>query len=101
MLRQITKAEAIAIGERKGWEPWTYKMRAVFQLRQRRLCMPFDVFHEAVEKTLQRPVFTHEFGLNWEGLLAEAEGKVSKPTLEAIIKLIPPEKVVVVNAPRP
>ena len=99
MVRQITKEEAIDIGDRKEWQAWSLKMRAVFQLRQTRLCMPFGVFHEAVEKTLQRPVFTHEFGLNWKGLLEEAEGKVSAPTMEAILNLIPAEKRVVVGLP--
>jgi hypothetical protein len=35
--------------------------------------MPFDVFHEAVEKTIGRPVFTHEFGVNANGIRAEIE----------------------------
>ena len=26
-----------------------------------KLCMPFSIFQEAVEKTLGRPVWTHEF----------------------------------------
>ena len=32
-----------------------------FQLYEERLCMPFPLFHKAVEEALGRPVYTHEF----------------------------------------
>ena len=54
-----------------------------------RLCMPFSVFHEAVEKTIGRSVFTHEFGLNLDGLKNEIFYGSEPPTLEEIINLIP------------
>jgi hypothetical protein len=61
------------------------------------LCMPFDVFHEAVEKTLGRPVWTHEFGLNFDGLKAELLGEKPASTMEEIINLIPEDKRVVIS----
>lgn len=64
----MRKEDAIALSESKFWETMSYRDRAMFQMFEPLLCMPFDVFHEAVEKTLSRPVFTHEFGLNTEGL---------------------------------
>lgn len=70
-MKQLTKEEAIELHRGEAWKKMSLKERAVFQIQQKRLCMPFDVFHEAVEKTLNRPVFTHEFGLNWEGIKAE------------------------------
>ena len=54
--------------------------------------MPFDVFHKAVEETLGRPVFTHEFGLNLDGLCKELAGEQKAPTLQQIVELIPEEK---------
>jgi len=50
--------------------------------------MPFDVFHEAVEKSLGRPVYTHEFAhpeLLMEGLI----GQRKAPTFQDIVNLIP------------
>jgi hypothetical protein len=59
--RQLGKMEAIAFAEEGEWEPMTFRERAEFQINQDLLCMPFSKFHEAVEMTIGRPVFTHEF----------------------------------------
>jgi len=64
----------------------------MFQLFEDRLCMPFAVFHEAMEKALERPVFTHEFALNYDGLCRELLGEQPAPTFEEIMDLIPAEK---------
>lgn len=91
--------EAIALSETKFWESMSFYDRAKFQLFEDKLCMPFDVFHEAMEKALGRPVFTHEFGLNHEGLKRELLGEQKPPTIEEIINLIPEEKRIVVGLP--
>ncbi len=97
-VKQLTKGQAIKFGKSKIWktENWTARQIVEFQLFQKILCMPFDVFHEAMEKALGRPVYTHEFGLNVEGLKKELLGEKSPPTLEEIIQMIPAEKRVVV-----
>ena len=92
----MTKEEAIALAESKFWETMSYRKRAVFQINEKRLCMPFDVFHEAVEKTIGRPVYTHEFGLNHDGIKKEINGEGVAPTLEEIINMIPAEKRIIV-----
>ena len=52
--------------------------------------MPFSVFHEAIEKTLKRPVFTHEFtSTNIPRLKSELFGLVDAPTFDRIIALLP------------
>lgn len=89
----MTKEQAMS----RFWEGMNYRERAMFQLFEPLLCMPFNVFHEAVEKALHRPVYTHEFGLNWAGLQAEIHGEQSSPTLEEIINLIPADKRVIVT----
>jgi hypothetical protein len=71
MEKQLTREEAINFGNEKMYEKMSFKEIATFQINQEMLCMPFSVFHEAVEKTIKRPVFTHEFGLNVEGIKAE------------------------------
>jgi len=93
----MNKEQAIKLFESKFWEKLTYKQRAKFQLFQRKLCMPFDVFHEAVEKALGRPVYTHEFSLNLKGLQKEIMGKQPAPTMEEIIELIPKEKRIIIG----
>ena len=96
-MKQLTKEQAIAFCENKCYEEMNYRQRAEFQMEQDRLCMPFDVFHEAIEKTLVRPVFTHEFCLNREGLKKELfEGK-QPPTFEEILNLVPQEKLILIK----
>lgn len=94
----LTREQAVALHESKFWESQTYRQRAEFQLFEERLCMPFGVFHEAIEKTLGRPVFTHEFAFI-DGLRKEFLGERSAPSLEEIINLIPEEKRLVVVTP--
>lgn len=93
----MTKEQAIALSGSKFWESMTAREIATFQLFEDRLCMPFDVFHAAVEKTLNRPVFTHEFGLAIESLRAEILGKRPAPSLDEIIGLIPEDKRIIVR----
>ena len=94
----MTKNEAMALYESKFWEQMSFRDRAMFQMFEDLLCMPFGVFHEAVEKALGRPVFTHEFGLNREGLRRELLGAAPSPTMGDIIALIPKSKRIVLSA---
>lgn len=96
MMKQLTKEQAIAFGENKLYEEMTLQQIAEFQLAQKRLCVPFDLYHEAVEKALGRPVFSHELGMNQEGLLKELYGEKKPPTLEEVMSLISEEKLVTV-----
>ena len=97
-MEQLTEQQAIEFANGKEWESMTAHERASFQLEQDRLCMPFSVFHEAVEKSLGRPVWTHEFGLNRQGLIDELNGAQKAPSFEQICALLPAEKTVVVVA---
>lgn len=94
-MRQLTKEEAIVFGENKLYERMSFRQRAEFQIEQDRLCMPFDVFHEAIEKTLGRPVFTHEFAFA-DNLRKELYGEKEPPTFDEILNLIPEEKRIVI-----
>jgi len=62
IIEQLTKEEAIKFAEEKKWEGMSAIELASFQITQECLCMPFDVFHKAVEDSLGYPVFTHSFG---------------------------------------
>ncbi len=92
----MTQEEAVALYDSEFWESMTLRERAEFQLIEDRLCMPFEVFHEAIEKTIGRPVFTHEFALNREGLKRELFEFKDAPTMEEIIDMIPAEKRIVI-----
>ncbi|MCF7905728.1 hypothetical protein K9L63_00865 [Candidatus Gracilibacteria bacterium] len=51
---------------------------AMGQLNEPTLIMDFGKFHEAIEKALGRPVYTHEFGINADGLKEELAEKKSE-----------------------
>jgi hypothetical protein len=69
-----TKEEAITMYKSGWWQDKAPLQICDFQLYEEKLCMPFDKFHEAIEKALERSVWTHEFA-DWEGLKSEYEGK--------------------------
>lgn len=94
-MKQLDKNEAIAIFESKVWENWSFEEKVRFQLFQDLLCIPFTVYHEAIEKVLNRGVFTHEFAFR-ENLIKEYLGVKQLPTFEEIISLIPKDKRVVI-----
>ena len=95
-MKQLTKEQAIAFGENKCYEGMTYRQIAEFQMEQDKLCMPFGIFHEAMEKTLGRPVFTHEFAFR-DSLKKELYGEKESPTFEEICALIPKEKLILIK----
>jgi hypothetical protein len=91
----MNKEQAIAKAETKWWVEKTFKEIVDFQLYETRLCMPFDKFHEAVEKMLNRPVFTHEFA-DYKSLQEEYEGKRKYQGLtESIDRVIPKDKPII------
>lgn len=91
-MQQLTTEQAIEFAKSKVYETWTYEQIVRFQLFQEKLCMDFSKFHEALEKVLDRPVFTHELGLNYNGIVEEYLGCREKPTFEEIVSLIPDGK---------
>ena len=93
--QSIGREKAIALAESHWWESCTAEEIVRFQLFTTELSMPFDKFHEAVEKSLGRPVWTHEFA-NLNGLAAEFLGEKEPPTMDEIIDLIPAEKRVLI-----
>lgn len=92
----MTKKKALDLYASEFWEEMTFHDRAKFQLFEERLCMPFTVFHEAVEAALGRPVFTHEFA-GPEALQKELMGESPAPTFEQILDLIPKDKLIVLG----
>jgi len=95
-VKQLTREQAIALGESRVWESWTPEQIVKFQLFQDLLAIPFGKFHESMGKVLGRPVYTHEFAFRDE-LIKEYLGEKQTPTLEEIINLIPEEKRIVIG----
>lgn len=92
-IKQLTKKQAIAFAKSGEWKDWTDEEVVRFQLYQKKLCMDFSRFHQAIESVLGRPVWTHEFA-NWDAVVDEYEKEKSAPTIEEIMNMIPEDKSV-------
>lgn len=92
----IGKQAALALAYSRWWEGKSPKEIARFQLFTDELCIPFSLFHEALEKSLGRPVWTHELALNYEGIVREFLGQDSAPSMQDIINLIPEDKRILI-----
>jgi hypothetical protein len=76
MSEQLTRAQALAFHDSGYWREMTPVDLATFQLEQPFLCVPWSVFHDAVERALGRGVWTHEFAtVTAHGLLDELRAK--------------------------
>jgi hypothetical protein len=83
----MTEEQAVKLAASEFWKELT--PRQIAEL----LCMPFDVFHEAIEKALGRSVWTHEFAFGGlDRMKAELLGERPAPTFADILALIPEEK---------
>jgi hypothetical protein len=91
----MTKEQAIKLADSGWWKEKSSEDIVKFQLFEERLCMDFSDFHQALEDVLKRPVYTHELGLNYEGICKEFLGEKEKPALQEIINLIPEEKRII------
>jgi len=60
-------------GDNHWWESDDSITIGMYQLFEPILMVPFDKFHEGLEKLLDRPVWTQEMGINYEGLKEEAQ----------------------------
>jgi len=94
----MTLEEAKALYDSNFWEEMEPSDRAMWQLHEERLCMPFDVFQKATETLLGRPVWTHEFA-NHLSLIEEALGDKPAPSITEIIELLPEERRILVVKP--
>lgn len=88
-MKQFTREQAIAIAESGEWKDWTDEEIVRLQLFQDRLCVPFQIYHAALGKVFDRPVYTHELtSSNHQNLVDEYLGKRPDPTLEEIIAML-------------
>jgi len=97
MEKELTKEQVIAFADSGIWKGWTNEQIVRFQLFQRKMCMPFSRFHEALEDVLKRPVYTHEFAFNPGGIELEYLGEKEPPTFNEIIEMIPEDKRIILN----
>lgn len=93
--QSIGKQKAIKYARSKKWKKLSNEEKVKIQLYTKELCMPFDIFHEAMEKVLDRPVFTHEFAFTGN-LQAEFEKRKDRPAFEEIVALLDSKVIVVV-----
>lgn len=90
-----TPKEAIALAKTSWWKGRDPLEVALWQMDAGLLSMDFGDFHEAVEKALGRPVWTHEFA-NPKALREEFFKERPAPSMAEILDLIPAEKRIVV-----
>ena len=60
------------------WESKDLVFVAMFQIFEPVLMVDFSDFHAGLEELLGRPVFTHEMGINMDGLKQEAKEAVAR-----------------------
>jgi len=77
MTDQLDQAQAVEFHDSLQWQTMSYQELAKFQINQKHLCMPWDVFHEAVEKTIGYPVYSHEFATNFESIKSKISAATS------------------------
>lgn len=99
-IQQFTEQQAIDLYKSGFWETLSDFERVQFQLFIERLCMPFTIYHKALETVLKRAVFTHELATPYN-LQLEFLGETPPPTLDDIINLIPVEKRMLVHTYNP
>jgi len=76
--REVIQPTAIAkYGENHWWESDDLIIVARHQIFEKILLVDFDLFLQGIGKLLGRPVWTHEFGLNIEGLRKEAKEAIT------------------------
>ena len=90
--QSIGRSRAIALFESRWWLTRSTREIAKFQLFTVELCLPFSIFHRALEDVLGRPIWIHEFGLNLEALVQEFLDERDAPTLAEILQLLPQDK---------
>lgn len=92
----MTETQAKQLADTSWWLGMPDHDIVQFQLFEPRLCMPFAVFHDALERALGRPVWTHE--LAWaDELRKEFLGGKPAPTMADILNLIPAEKRIIIG----
>lgn len=67
----MKRARAERLYDGKFWEWLSPRERAIFQLQEDRLCMPFLKFQQAVETCVNRPVSDVELALRRQELIEE------------------------------
>lgn len=97
--KSIGRDAAIKLADSKWWIGMEPREIAKTGMIIAELCLPFTVLHENLEKALGRPVFTHELGMNFDGIMQELLGERDAPTLEEIMSLIPESKRIVIIVP--
>jgi hypothetical protein len=89
--KSIGRERARALFAAGWWQGRTARQIARFQLFTVELCLPFAIFHRALEEALGRAIWIHEFGFGAEALAQELLGERDPPTLKETLSLLPPD----------
>ncbi|MFU2509380.1 hypothetical protein [Pseudoalteromonas sp. ASV78] len=95
-MKQLTKEQAIELGNTKWWGHVNTASIAAFQLTQEMLCCPIEVYVNALSGTLGRNVYTHELDKP-ELLIREMNREIKTPSVDEIIAMLPYDKTAVIK----
>lgn len=89
----MTEEQAIAFYDSRAWSELNSLQRSRLQLGQDYLCMPVNVFRDALDEALGRPVWSQEIRTqNRSTLIDELNGKAQPPDMRQIMALLPSDK---------
>lgn len=95
-MKQLTKEQAIELGNSKWWRYVNNASIAAFQLTQETLCCPILVYKDALSRTLGRNVYTHEL-VEPELLIREMNREIKTPSVDEIIAMLTYDKTAVIK----
>jgi hypothetical protein len=94
----LTTDQAIRMAQSSWWVGMSPRDVAMFQLHERRICMPISKLIDCLQEALGRPVWHHELcSDSIGGLRAELRGDRRAPTFHEIVSLIPEDKRILIE----
>lgn len=82
MTTQLTEEQAIAFYTGEQWKGMPAIDRAIFQLEQDRLCMPFAVFQASVEESLGEGVTTLGLAMLRDQIITNLKNKKAEQIMK-------------------
>src|SRR6185436_49807 len=83
--KSLGREKAIALAKTEWWIGRTAREIVQVQLFTQELVVPIAILMPAMNEAFGRPVYTHELGLNYDGLVQEFLGERDAPTFDEIL----------------
>ena len=93
----MSRLQITAFIKQRLWESMSWEELAKFQVTQETLCVPFDLYRNAAERTLGRPLFNLQLANGRERVKSELFGGTPPESLREVIDIIPLHKRMVLE----